>query len=274
MRLKINFADFYPGFQAENNPLFNLLKERYEVGLSSEPDFLFYSCFGETFKNYNCVKIFCTGENKRPDFSACDYALSFDHLDDPRNYRWPLYGGEPSVVNALLKPKIISEKPKFCAFVYSNSTPQPRKEFFKKLCEYKQVDSGGAVFNNLGYYVGPDIVGFLSQYKFVIAFENSSYPGYTTEKLANAMLANTVPIYWGNPLVGKDFNTKSFINVHEFPDRDAAIKAVIEADQDALTYARYMNEPYFKENKLNEFVKPENLLKFIDQIIKGGRTRS
>ena len=54
---------------------------------------------------------------------------------------------------------------------------------------------------------------FIKDYKFVISFENSSYPGYTTQKLIEPMLVNSSPIYWGNKSVGKDFNTKSFINV-------------------------------------------------------------
>ena len=43
---------------------------------------------------------------------------------------------------------------------------------------------------------------FIKDYKFVISFENSSNPGYTTEKLIEPMLVNSIPIYWGNTEVG------------------------------------------------------------------------
>ena len=41
--------------------------------------------------------------------------------------------------------------------------------------------------------------------KFVLAFENSSSPGYCTEKLFHAKVAGAIPIYWGDPLVMNDF---------------------------------------------------------------------
>jgi hypothetical protein len=37
----------------------------------------------------------------------------------------------------------------------------------------------------------------LRDYNFVIAFENSEYPGYITEKIIDAFKAGTVPLYWG-----------------------------------------------------------------------------
>lgn len=37
----------------------------------------------------------------------------------------------------------------------------------------------------------------LREYNFVIAFENSDYPGYITEKIIDAFRAGTVPLYWG-----------------------------------------------------------------------------
>ena len=37
----------------------------------------------------------------------------------------------------------------------------------------------------------------LREYNFVIAFENSDYPGYITEKIIEAFKAGAVPLYWG-----------------------------------------------------------------------------
>ncbi|WP_416171499.1 glycosyltransferase family 10 domain-containing protein [Algoriphagus boritolerans] len=71
---------------------------------------------------------------------------------------------------------------KFCCFLASNERAKERIEFFKKLSQYKQVDSGGIVHNNLGFRVS-DKMKFIKDYKFIVAFENSSYPGYITEKI-------------------------------------------------------------------------------------------
>ncbi len=68
---------------------------------------------------------------------------------------------------------------------------------------------------------------FLSPYKFTIAFENDIYPGYQTEKLYDAMLTNSIPIYCGDPLVGEIFNTRSFINASDyFPQNPLVIKKI------------------------------------------------
>ncbi len=62
---------------------------------------------------------------------------------------------------------------------------------------YSRVNSGGKTFNNIG---GPinDKIKIFSNHNFNIAFENSSYPGYVTEKITDAFIANTIPIYWGD----------------------------------------------------------------------------
>ena len=82
----------------------------------------------------------------------------------------------------------------------------------------------------------------MRSYKFCIAFENTEQPGYTTEKLVHAFAANTVPIYWGNPAVAQDFNTKAFINYFDHGSIEASIREVIRVDQDPKLYAQYISE--------------------------------
>ncbi|MDU9768706.1 glycosyltransferase family 10 domain-containing protein, partial [Helicobacter pylori] len=84
------------------------------------------------------------------------------------------------------------------------------------------VTGGGSVKNTLGYNV-KNKSEFLSQYKFNLCFENSQGYGYVTEKIIDAYFSHTIPIYWGSPSVAKDFNPKSFVNVHDFNNFDEAI---------------------------------------------------
>ena len=84
---------------------------------------------------------------------------------------------------------------------------------------------------------------FLKPYKFNIAFENTSYPGYTTEKVMEPMVVGTLPIYWGNPLINMDFNTKSFINWHDYGSDEAVINKLIELDQNDQKYRNMLSEP-------------------------------
>lgn len=58
----------------------------------------------------------------------------------------------------------------------------------------------------------------ISEYKFVLCFENMSYPGYVTEKIIDCLKAGVIPIYMGAPDI-TDFVPKScFIDLREFDD--------------------------------------------------------
>lgn len=297
--IKINFCDFWLSFDKEDNYFTRLLGSDYDLEICDDPEFLIYSCFdkegklpwspgtrksaGKEYKKYRCTKIFYTSENVRPNFRECDYAFTFDYLDNPNHYRLPFYGiyakkfGLPFVgvdeVHPLVRgedfnpEKILSEKTRFCNFVYGNRHAQNREEFFQNLCKYKKVDSAGTRLNNVGYKVTPyDKLDFIQHYKFSIAFENTSYPGYTTEKIFQPMLVNSMPIYWGNPLIHREFNTKSFLNSHDFDSEEELIEKIIELDRNDDLYLEYLRQPYFVNNQVNQFVDPKNVLKQFDYI--------
>ncbi len=250
--------------------LYKILSKKYALEITNNPDFLIYGESGKEFLKYNCVRIFYTGESRRPNFNECDYSFCFDYPVTERNYRLPLYKLYTDEFNIVKNENrdvdsIMQEERKFCNFLYSKKRAKVRIEFFHKLNQYKEIDSGGKVLNNLGYLVG-DKMEFLKNYKFTIAFENSSYPGYTTEKILHAFAADTIPIYWGNPLVERDFNTKSFINCHEYRSFDDVIKKVIEIDNNDELYRQYLSEPAFTNNVENEFVNEENILNRFEEI--------
>jgi alpha(1,3/1,4) fucosyltransferase len=281
--IKLDFSDFWSSFNKTNNYLYHLLSKYYDIDISDEPEFLIYSDFGKKYKNYSdVVKIFFTGENTLPDFTQCDYALSFATINTERSYRFPLYGWwynqkslDDRTLSTLVQPRqfdstILSEK-EFCGFVVSNPYCRVRNRFFEKLSAYQRVNSGGRYQNNVGGPVA-DKAAFLKQHKFTIAFENSSTPGYTTEKLSDAYLAGTIPIYWGNPLVGKDFNRKAFICAHDFDSIDAVIRRVIELDNDDDRYLEMLNQPLVA-GEINACVREENVIKFFDFAFTTGRNQ-
>jgi hypothetical protein len=102
--------------------------------------------------------------------------------------------------------------------------------------------------------------------KFNIAFENASLPGYTTEKIFEAMRARCLPIYWGNPRIHEEFNPRSFLNYFEFSDEEALIERIRELDQDDAKYLEVMRQPCFHQNQPNEFFRPDRLLDFFEKI--------
>lgn len=70
-------------------------------------------------------------------------------------------------------------------------------------------------------------------YRFVIACENKSEPGYLTEKLINAFIGGAIPIYWGdNEFAIKFFNPKSFINLNDWTSLEEATDYIIALDND------------------------------------------
>ncbi len=249
--LKINFCDFWDDLDKQHNLFTELLYPYYEIELSDNPDVLFYSCYSFDHLKYKCHKIFYTGENVRPDFNECDFSLSFDWNDyGGKNLRLPLFSWSPSLAKICNRPPsqlARHTKTKFCCMVVSNSNGKERNEFFEKLSAYKKVDSGGKFLNNIGHLV-QDKVLFIKDYKFVLSFENSCYHGYTTEKIFQPMLVNSIPVYWGNPAIGRDFNTRSFINVHDYNSFDEAIEEIIKIDTNDELYCKYLDEPYFKNN--------------------------
>lgn len=238
------------------------------------PDLLFYSISSNAshLRYKNSIKIFYTEENFRPDFNICDYAAEFADMQyDDRYIRVPNYLFYQNDY-ALARSKHLNvcesdSKRKFCNFVYSNelTAEAPRNRIKQLLNTYKTVDCGGKIDNNVGGPVANKLE-FQKQYKFSIAFENASYPGYTTEKILQAFSAQTVPIYFGNPDIVKEFNPKSFINCHDYNSLEEVVQRIIEVDQNDSLYLEHLKTPAMiasmNENPLQDWGD------FLEHIIK------
>ena len=275
--VKILFVDFWEGFDYLTSYIFRKLTRRYNIEISNSPDILIYSVFGNQHRKFACTKVFYTGENIRPNLNECDFSFSFDYLADSRNYRLPLYYFYDNV-NKLINHQIDAEnelrlKTEFCCFIVSNPINEIRNNFFIKLNNRKHVDSGGRFLNNLGKEVD-NKREFIRKYKFVIAFENSNYPGYVTEKIYEPFLESCVPIYWGTDLIHKDFNPKRFINYHDFGDMDKLIEHILYVDANDDVYLDYLKQPVFINDELNEYIKDKNIHFFIKRIIDSSTNKS
>jgi hypothetical protein len=153
-------------------------------------------------------------------------------------------------IHEVKRTETASNKKGFCSFVVRNGSCIQRNNMFNLLSKYKQIDSGGPLFNNIGHVLMRDNLNgfhlskyeFLKERKFNLCYENSSYPGYVTEKLFHALTYNTVPIYWGSPTVEMDFNTKSFISRHDFESDEDMINKIIELDRDDDKYNEMLSQ--------------------------------
>ena len=151
-------------------------------------------------------------------------------------------------------------KTKFCCFIVSNPVSKKRNNFFEALSKNKFVDSAGRYKNNIGYFLEGGTIEkleFIKDYKFVISFENASHDGYTTEKILEPLLANCIPLYWGDPKVNLDFNKHRFLNYADFKNEKEFINRILEIDNDDLKAFEILNAKCFaKENRsIEEFVQ-------------------
>lgn len=272
--IRINIVDWWDD-DFEKNHFIQFLSKKYKVVRSKNPDYLLCSCFGFEHLNFNCTKIFFTGENLTPDFNLYDYAMGFDYIDFGRRYlRYPLFLTYTQALKKAEKKHIFNqneiENRGFCSFLVSNgkNADPIRESFFDEISKVDFVASGGGFRNNIGKRV-ENKLDFLKQYKFNIAFENSQSSGYCTEKLIEAFAAKTIPIYWGDPsLLDSNLsliNPKSYINLSSFSSLNEALDYIKEVHSDVQLYKQILQEPAFlKENILDFYEK--QLEAFFDNI--------
>jgi hypothetical protein len=280
-QIKVWFEDFW-GHGWDNN--FNFFTQEVLHGVDfivtpDNPDLLVYTVFGQRHKNYNCKKIFWTGENKRPNFNECDLAFSFDFDDNLKNVRVPLYSihvweslydrkvipfREPADI--LLSPKREEDrKRKFCTFIYGNGSESVngwgnkqdgvilRNRLFDELNKYRKVDAAGSWKNNTGVTVDYwSKHKYIKDYKFVFSIENSSFNGYVTEKIMDPMLVGSVPIYWGSETIETEFNPRSFVNLHSMDINNVKQIAeyLIHLDNNQDEYDAIYTQPYINSTVL------------------------
>ncbi len=238
-----------------------------------EADYVFHSVFGKKVLKHEGIRIFATGENVIPDFNIVDYAVGFEYLSFGDRYkRIPLYRFFENAYKALCSERsdpisIKNQKNRFCSYVMSNtknSAPE-RESIYHALSEYQPISSGGKWRNNVGGPVS-DKIEFQSTCKFALAIENSSSPGYCTEKFAEAAQSNCIPIYWGDPTITQQFNPKSFINAHDYESFNDLTDAVRQIDQDEQLYLSMLAEPWFINEKEPEALKATSITNFLTHI--------
>jgi len=216
---------------------------------------LIYSGKGKNHSNNrfnDFLKIFYTGESNHTAKEA-DYIIGFlptkgkyirltnyERLEKSNDLDYKIYH------SLNLNWKSI-RKTKFCCFIVTNGACEIRNNFYNLLNTYKKVDSLGKYKNNCDILTNisrksKDYYDIISQYKFIICFENKSNPYYLTEKIYNAFISNIVPIYWGDPNVTDIFNKETFINVKNTDCFSKTIELIQLLDNNEELYNNYFKE--------------------------------
>jgi hypothetical protein len=293
-KIKIKFQNGL-SFHYGVKEILSYVSDHYEFIDSNEPDFIIFGPYGndipEKSDKYIRVGYFC--ENIVPDFSICEWAFGMPREEAIQNLKYKKIQWHNLDPNDLIKTnididRISASKTKFCNFLYSHKVPY-REAFFKALSKYKKVDAPGKSMNNMpsidSIYSG-DIWDrkrqFLRPYKFTISFENNSFPGYQTEKLYDAMLEWSIPVYCGDPYIHELFNTKSFINAFDLlkPNYGSFIRSLEKYSQMNFVNFRpgvYNSMPHHIKRKLKTIgrevkMKLEfnglNYKKLVDRIVE------
>ena len=83
-------------------------------------------------------------------------------------------------------------------------------------------------------------------------------------------MANSIPIYMGNPDVTRDFNSKAFINCNDYKNFDEVIEVIKELDNNDEKYMEMLRQPAMLPTyDFNFEKKAENFL--INIIEKGNK---
>ena len=178
----------------------------------------------------------------------------------------------------LVIPRSLSkstQKQHFCLFSVSNGAAEERKEFFIELSKYKKVDSCGRFMNNMNKscpndHESSEYFDFISTYKFMICFENTSLPNYLTEKIVNAYYSGTIPIYWGCPNIGDYVNMDSILYLpqkYTQEERDKLIEKILFLDTYPDAYKAMYEQSFFKNGILPDEFDIEKIKEKINKIM-------
>lgn len=249
-----NFKPEYLGFILD---VVTELKEKYKL---TDKQVIFVGPFGnkQVKKHPHTITIFFTGEATKVDPEKYDFAIGFEHLNNSNYLRIPLYYQyfEDKINVNYSRGVCNPHKKYFACFLNSNGNIQESKlseqlfdgvmlrdRIFHQLSLYKRVESGGKHLNNMGKVVSPAKQNkWLSECKFVIAYENQSFPGYITEKPFGAYFNGAIPIYYSDKTAVADLNRKAIIYARDYKTEEDLVNYVKQLDQDDALYCSKWNE--------------------------------
>jgi hypothetical protein len=275
-KIKVSFSGFWQGFNPQTDNVFGKsLNKFFDVDyVDKNSDLHFFSVYGTEHKKHDGKKVFFTPENfyshkylpldfvlgSENLFKYADYSITSFDLNDERNFRLPCYVRRYGFnIYKNIEKRELKNKTKKILYLQQNCVPF-RDNFVKKLQNYFVVDCPGNCNRNINNYV-ENKLKFLEDYKFVISFENSSHPGYNTEKLVDGFISMSVPIYWGDTTVHDDFNSDTFLNFNDYENESSFIDEIIKVDSNDEIYNKMIlsnpikNKSIFDENLFIDFIK-------------------
>ena len=227
---------------------------------------------GKVARNYStrAITVFIGSENtpSYADAMVGDVAVSLGHarnINAPSYLRMPwwlpycLDGDAPPglpqfspLLRRRVDPNEWMARPRAAALLSSHYA-FPRPQLFEMLSTAAglRVDAPGKAFHNMEW--PRDLpnshlngkVEFLTSARFNVCPESGKTGkggGYTTEKLAQALMAGTVPIYWGDSIDAQVFNPRRVI-VYDGSNNASVLATVYSLEHDAQFREAWFSSP-------------------------------
>ncbi len=256
-----------------------------------QPDLVIFGPYSEMWKSIpdSIPKVFFSGENwGEPQHHSIKLWLTASRTESDTHIRIPTWmtfinwfsnskelpSGVACEDNPIRLPLELAmrqhpigfkERPEFCGFVVSNPICGFRNETFKVVDSYKRVNSGGALFNNIGGQLSLRYPGggcgdiskyhFFERHKFTISFENSQAAGYITEKVLHAKMAGCVPLYWGDSESDTDFVPGSIVNLSKVGSPEQVLEILKRLDANPDLCAKIAGTPILDEEKKQKAIQ-------------------
>jgi hypothetical protein len=204
------------------------------------------------------------------------------HLDADVPATYVPGGPMHEVAQALRSPRLPKRKePLLVSFISSGLDRSGRRNYLQELALELAIDSYGKFMNNqkLDTDSGHQSkLETISQYKFTIAFENASRKDYVTEKLFQALMAGSVPVYLGAPNVN-DFvpGEHCFIDAADFESPRALaeyLKSLARDDDAYNAYFAWKQKPFLAGFEKLQALEVKHPLTRLSELIKVRRAQT
>ena len=214
-----------------------------EVNMHEGPDLLIGSCLGPldgSIKNIQAgCKMLFLGENPSRYKPYDDFNLirkyydlivgfrpSLEDSDVVRFPHWLIYHpgtsveGDNNIVDHIEREHDANKQHTKTLFATMVARKHPTDRKISRDILYDEVSKHGTVSAPAGLVRGnthpigstyQDKINFIKQSVYNVCPENSSYPGYCTEKIFQAAQAGCIPIYWGH-----DLPERGIINTNKY----------------------------------------------------------
>ncbi|WP_199740745.1 hypothetical protein, partial [Flavobacterium bomense] len=82
------------------------------------------------------------------------------------------------------------------------------------------------------------------------------------------ILKDCIPIYWGNKLVDRDFNSQRFLDYNQFKSEEDLIEKILEINQNEDSAIDMIQQPPFSPAKMTHNEEHQQVLEIISKIVE------